>query len=412
MKKKLLRTVSFMLAFLLMMQAGVQAAAPKLTASITQSNVMSLAKATDADGAYLLQTAIDGGENILTWWGDAETVASGMDTGVHEETHSYSLRKCPWNSEDIYIGNKKSIRVTYTEVYRSRIMGATIPNSLRTLRWEPYVGSPSANMASDVNGVYGLLNEFSAYYWGMHAQMSMFDYYKQQKATPEQWQEFVVFAANDRLAYAEFKYYILKYLTYAKRYYPSVYKGIMENADFVKAYQKIERKYADLIVKFEKSLKEIASILEKQGYNVEIGEYFSVGKNGAYHGVGILANDYQKLISELRKPDYQAVFPKSATGGTKVKSPKLTSAANTAKRTITVKWNAVSGASGYQICYSTKKDFSSAKKVTAKASELSKKITQLTKNKTYYVKIRAYQKSSAKTQYSAWSAAKSVKLTR
>ncbi len=407
-RKYLCRVVSLMLALVLAISPAAQAAAPKMNAAITQGNALALARETDADGAYILQSAVDAGEGILEWWSGQKSVAVGMDTAVHEEFHAYSMRKSPWNSEDIYLGNKTYDRVSYTDVYRSRIMGATIPANLRTMRWELYVGNPTANMASDANGVYGLLNEFAAYYWGMHAQMSLFGYYKQQKATPDQWKDFVVLAANDRLAYAEFKYYILKYLAYAKQHYPGIYKGIVENAKFVHAYQTIEGKFAALVKKFEKSLKDIAALLEKQGYDVKIDEYFYVDSQG----VSIFQADYARLVKELEKATYRNLLTKGGTSGQKLKKPKLASVSNTGKRKLSVKWNAVSGATGYQISYSTKKNFANEKKVTVKASAKSKKIAGLSKNKRYYVRVRACRKSAGKTAYSAWSDAKSVKIVK
>lgn len=59
---------------------------------------------------------------------------------------------------------------------------------------------------------------------------------------------------------------------------------------------------------------------------------------------------------------------------------------------VTVKWNKVAGAKGYQIRYSTSKSFSSYKYVYVKSSStLSKTIKNLNKSKTYYFKVRAYK---------------------
>ena len=47
-----------------------------------------------------------------------------------------------------------------------------------------------------------------------------------------------------------------------------------------------------------------------------------------------------------------------------------------------------------------------------KAKTVSKVISKLMKNKTYYVRIRTYQTVSKVKYYSAWSAAKSVKIKK
>ena len=77
---------------------------------------------------------------------------------------------------------------------------------------------------------------------------------------------------------------------------------------------------------------------------------------------------------------------------------------------FTVKWVKQSAqTTGYQIQYSTNKNFKSGKKTVtiAKAKTVSKKITGLKEKTTYYVRIRTYKKAAAKYG-SAWSAVKKV----
>ena len=80
---------------------------------------------------------------------------------------------------------------------------------------------------------------------------------------------------------------------------------------------------------------------------------------------------------------------------------------------MTVKWGKNSKATGYQIQYSTGSSFSSYKTVTVSgASSVSRVIGSLTKGKTYYVRVRAYKTVSGTKYYSAWSAKKSVKISK
>ncbi|MBQ3281458.1 MAG: fibronectin type III domain-containing protein [Eubacterium sp.] len=97
--------------------------------------------------------------------------------------------------------------------------------------------------------------------------------------------------------------------------------------------------------------------------------------------------------------------------GTKIKTVKA------AKKAFTVKWrkqaSKVSGKriTGYQIQYSTKKNFrSGSKKVTVKGyKKVSRKVSGLRSGKKYYVRVRTYLKSGGKTYYSSWSPSKAVK---
>jgi len=65
---------------------------------------------------------------------------------------------------------------------------------------------------------------------------------------------------------------------------------------------------------------------------------------------------------------------------------------------------------GYQVQYSLKKDFKSAKAVTVKGYKATaKKITRLSAKKTYYVRVRTYMKTGGKTYYSSWSKVKTAR---
>ncbi len=99
-------------------------------------------------------------------------------------------------------------------------------------------------------------------------------------------------------------------------------------------------------------------------------------------------------------------FTKTLTFKINPAATKIVSAANKATKSIKVKWNKVSGVTGYQVSVGSKT-------VTVKgAATVSKTVSKLSKNKTYKVKVRSYKTVSGKNYYSAWSACKSVKITK
>lgn len=90
--------------------------------------------------------------------------------------------------------------------------------------------------------------------------------------------------------------------------------------------------------------------------------------------------------------------------------PSVLSATNTSGKKITVKWKKNTKATGYQIKYVTG---SVTKTTTIKKNFTTKTILKgLKKNKTYKVYIRTYKSVSGIKYYSAWSAAKSVKIKK
>ncbi len=79
---------------------------------------------------------------------------------------------------------------------------------------------------------------------------------------------------------------------------------------------------------------------------------------------------------------------------------------------LTPVWKKVSGASGYEVQYSTSKNFTEK---TTKSKKFNSKITKYTFNKLkskkkYYVRIRAYKTVNKKPVYGAWSSVKSIKV--
>ena len=79
------------------------------------------------------------------------------------------------------------------------------------------------------------------------------------------------------------------------------------------------------------------------------------------------------------------------------------------KKTATVSWKTITGSTGYQIQYSTSKNFSKSKivKVTG-AGKKTVTLKKLTSKKTYYVRVRAYKTVNKKAVYGVWSASKKI----
>lgn len=95
---------------------------------------------------------------------------------------------------------------------------------------------------------------------------------------------------------------------------------------------------------------------------------------------------------------------------TSITNPKLNSAKSTSKKKIKASWSKVGGASGYQVMWSTYKNFSKNYKTkSVKAKYSSKTVTTAQSKKIYYVRVRAYKTINGKKVYSLWSNTKKVK---
>ncbi len=162
-------------------------------------------------------------------------------------------------------------------------------------------------------------------------------------------------------------------------------------------------------------------VSKASGYAV----YRASSKNGKYKRIKTITKQgtvsYKDTTASLNKKYYYKVRA-YATKGTTTKYSKysniISAKASLAKPSITAKrksktslavsWKKISGASGYQLGYSLKKN-TGYKIVNIKNTAKSYKKTKLKAGKTYYVKLRAYRKVKSGKAYGAWSTVKKVK---
>lgn len=211
--------------------------------------------------------------------------------------------------QSVYVGEGYSLEMDITDVFESQEMTEMIPEELRTFRFDDYVGDPEDNSASNTNGVYGLLNEFTAYCWDLNTSISLFDYYKTLEQTPDTWLTYVS-SCSTLSAYAEFRYFILTYLLYGASNYPDVYDEIMENTDFVSSFCWIDLKFQELIARHEANMEEIERIMTDAGYIVEDErEMYYIGTEDGLDGTYAGWDDYDLLMEFMESDEeYLAMY--------------------------------------------------------------------------------------------------------
>ena len=312
-------------------------AVPGFDSEVNRENALAILKAYDQDGYYLVTTMLeldklldrDTYENSLNVWLSGEdSNAEALDTVVHEFYHSYSYYKPPFSrGEAIYIGGQEDIYVSRDTgdviVPPTSTWAETLPDELRTFRFDTYA-SKDATASANTSGPYGLINEFTAYCWGMHDQLALFPYYKAQGNTFDVWSSFVVQCGNDRQAYAEFRFWMLGYLDYMKTNEPDVYEHFMNNREFLQAYLAIRERFEAQIAEFDRRCDEIVALAEADGISASFDEkWFWFGGRGTSHFYYV----YEMLMNEIAKPAYQAIeadILKYSTASAPTPTPKPT----------------------------------------------------------------------------------------
>ena len=106
-------------------------------------------------------------------------------------------------------------------------------------------------------------------------------------------------------------------------------------------------------------------------------------------------------------------YDKTGKAAYRLTSIKTRSAKYKKPSKIAVKWYYNKKATGYQIQYSTKKNFSNAKTLTVKgAGKTSYTISKLAKNTKYYVRVRPYYSKGSLRSYAQWSSTRKVKVKK
>ena len=191
--------------------------------------------------------------------------------------------------------------IKHTEIFNSNELKKDIPKELRTFRFNPYI-TPKSNLGSQKQGIYGLLDEYNAYYQGILMSYRLFPVYQEMgENDPSAYHDYIQNMSSDRLAFYEFKYFILAYLNRAKHEYPEIYQGLLDNTSLRRAYQEIHNSYEELLNAHDERLKELMTKLNGQNIESYIeGDYFYIENRG----IGMNVSEISVLKSELLKPKY------------------------------------------------------------------------------------------------------------
>ena len=236
---------------------------------LTRESILALLDAYDPDGAFIIRNSDE--SKLMQWFRGASTLEAAvsgynfMTQAVHEQCHDFTARG-GWQTDNIYLGNGYYIQVPHTEVFDSIEIVTSIPAEIKSAsrRFTTYIDNTNELLASRQHGVYGLLNEFTAYCWELHNELATLPYAEEN--------DLGRYSSNGYVSYAEFQYYILHYMLYAKEHHPDVYQGILNNSIFRTAYASVEATFRQEVEKAQKS--------------------------------GTFLNEYNVLMNEMSRPEY------------------------------------------------------------------------------------------------------------
>lgn len=156
------------------------------------------------------------------------------------------------------------------------------------------------------------------------------------------------------------------------------------------------------IYRYYPSTKKYAVVADVNGYNSNAYTVkgLSTGET-VYFRVSAFTQDSQKKIGYKSSQLTETTRPQTIT---------VRSISSPSSKKVTLFWYRVNG-SGYQVQWSTTKDFSSNIKSVTVAQNINKStFTTYQSKRTYYFRMRSYKKIAGKTVYSYWSTTQVIKV--
>lgn len=290
---------------------------PSPTDTATHDNVLALLDKYCPNGAYILRATEQDGSNFMRWM-NSRGLIKDLSTAVHEQEHGYSeynskysMKRDPVTGEygidkarAYYTGEGMHILVPETDTYHTEEIAAIVPEDLRSFRYSTYVGA-GAEVDSNVTGIYGLMDEFTAYCWGSTTNISLYEYFLDQPFSEENWLEYVAMSSSDYYAYSEFKFFILSYLIYAKENYPEIYAETMDNQALRDAFRIVEARYRATVEQYFANLDRLEDYLKENGVAARHTD------NGFYIGMigcGTFETTYRMLENAMQAPEYVEMY--------------------------------------------------------------------------------------------------------
>ncbi len=243
---------------------------------------------------------------------------------VHENYHTYNWSFIGYdNTRRYYIDDATILTVETYKVFNSHKLNSIVPNKLEEeiFRYDTYVGSrEDLNLLdSKVNGIFGLLEEFAAYYQGSKASLELYPFLHKNFGYSNKvvWHEYFTRPTSSLYALYEFQLFISWYLQYAQKYDRQLYSRIIHDDRLKLVYSVISNRFENEV---EKYFLMREAVLAHYGNTFKIKDeylYIDADGNGFHekgYGIpdksmnflkGLLAQPEHTILKNIRLSDYE-----------------------------------------------------------------------------------------------------------
>lgn len=205
--------------------------------------------------------------NLFDTWVHKYTekdLVKAYSTVIHEMLHSYNGGK-NIGTHVYFIEPGVRIEAPVTKYYNSKELNKVVRKTAQDsiFRYGLYVGGKSelpdgrkvdfnadgSEVMSVIMGIYGMIEEFDAYYHDNLAEWELYGYFKDTYGMNNEdvWSDYRYKITSASVAYYEFRLFIGWYLLNAKKSKADVYKETMDNKALRVVYTLIDDKYRALV---------------------------------------------------------------------------------------------------------------------------------------------------------------------
>jgi hypothetical protein len=218
------------------------------------------------DGYFIMNTVARLGtatvNDLIAYWARQRAhyrFFSSLEMAVHKEFHTFQDSGAERTISHLWGGSNVARISVPREIVMTEEATSRIPGRLRTSKWDIYV-SPGSYANANLWGAYGLLGEFSAYYYGYRAALDATEYlftflsrYQSSNQltadspTIRFVSDYFNLHWNATLSFYEFTYWTLEYMLFLKANHPERYNEMMNDMDYREAFTFIYNRFYYLV---------------------------------------------------------------------------------------------------------------------------------------------------------------------
>jgi hypothetical protein len=233
-------------------------------------------------------------DDFYTQWATGKyhyEVLSSYLAVVHETCHAINSDIGGFFSKGFYIAPNIEIKVGESSIFKSSEIDQNIPESWKTniFRYRTYIQGIKGDkeISSIADGIFGLMDEYDAYYQSTRAVVELYAYYKTIASyiEPYYWCLYLSNCYSSIFAYYEFRLFIAWYLKYAKKNHPDSYKSLVLNKNLKVVFSLIDNGYKKVVEQYFENRKIIFENINKAGMKkAEISDKFFIIKTKSPKG--------------------------------------------------------------------------------------------------------------------------------